>query len=96
MTQDSTVEQGSAGLDRLSADDFARFDRLNAAYREKFGFPFIIAVRGRTKPEIVAAFEQRLANEPSTELDAALKEIAAITRMRMEKLFGASNPTTRA
>jgi 2-oxo-4-hydroxy-4-carboxy-5-ureidoimidazoline decarboxylase len=87
MTQDSTVEQGSAGLDRMSADDFARFDRLNAAYREKFGFPFIIAVRGRTKPEIVAAFEQRLANEPSTELDAALKEIAAITRMRMEKLF---------
>jgi 2-oxo-4-hydroxy-4-carboxy-5-ureidoimidazoline decarboxylase len=96
MTQDSTVEQGSAGLDRLSADDFARFDRLNAAYREKFGFPFIIAVRGRTKPEIVAAFERRLENEPGTELDAALNEIAAITWMRMEKLFGAPQPETRA
>ena len=96
MTQDSTVEQGSAGLDRLSADDFDRFDRLNAAYREKFGFPFIIAIRGRTKPEIVAAFEQRLENEPSTEIDEALKEIAAITRMRMEKLFGASDSKARA
>ena len=53
MTQDSTAEQGSAGLDRLSEDDFARFDRLNAAYREKFGFPFIMAVSGRTKPEIL-------------------------------------------
>lgn len=87
MTQDSTVEQGSAGLDRLSQEDFARFDGLNAAYRAKFGFPFIIAVRGRTKSEIVAAFEQRLENEPSTELGAALNEIAAITRMRMEKLL---------
>src|SRR5215212_3089948 len=96
MTQDSTVEQGSAGLDRLSPEDFDRFDRLNAAYRERFGFPFIIAVRGRTKPEIVAAFEQRLENEPDTELDAAIDEIAAITRMRMEKLFGASDPKTRA
>lgn len=93
MTQDSTVEQGSAGLDRLSEDDFARFDHLNAAYRQKFGFPFIIAVRGRTKPEIMAVFEQRLENEPAAELDAALNEIAAITRMRMEKLFGASEPT---
>lgn len=96
MTQDSTVEQGSAGLDRLSQDDFAGFDRLNAAYREKFRFPFIIAVRGRTKPEIVAAFERRLENEPSVELNAALNEIAAITRMRLEKLFGASAPGTTA
>ena len=87
MTQDSTVEQGSAGLDRLSQERLRALRRLNAAYRAKFGFPFIIAVRGRTKPEIVAAFEQRLENEPSTELGAALDEIAAITRMRMEKLL---------
>jgi len=96
MTQDSISEQGSAGLDRLSADDFARFDRLNASYREKFGFPFIIAVRGRTKQEIVAAFERRLANPPGPELETALGEIAAITRMRMEKLFASSGPETRA
>ena len=95
MTQDSTAEQGSAGLDRLSADDFDRFDRLNAAYREKFGFPFIIAVRGRGKQEIVTAFERRLANDPTAEMAAALDEIAAITRMRMEKLFGAFGPEAR-
>jgi len=96
MTQDSTAEQGSAGLDRMSGEDFDRFDRLNAAYREKFGFPFIIAVRGRNKQEIVTAFERRLANEPGAELDAALGEIAAITRMRMEKLFGTSGPERSA
>jgi OHCU decarboxylase len=60
LTQDSTAEQGSVGLDRMSSEDFTRFDRLNAAYRERFGFPFIIAVRGRTKHEIWSAFEQRL------------------------------------
>ena len=88
MTQESTSEQGSAGLDRMKHDDFARFDCLNAAYREKFGFPFIIAVRGRTKDAILETFERRLANDPATELSTALEEIAAITRMRMEKLFG--------
>ena len=90
MTQDSTVEQGSAGLDRMSTEDFDRFDRLNAAYRSKFGFPFIIAVRGRSRPEIGAAFERRLENDVDTELGAAIDEIAAITRMRMDKLFGPS------
>ena len=95
MTQDSVAEQGSAGLDRLSADDFARFDELNAAYRKTFGFPFIIAVRGRTKPEIVSAFERRLANDPATETAEALDQIAAITRMRLEKLFGASELGSR-
>ena len=89
MTQESISEQGSAGLDRMKEDDFAKFDRLNAAYREKFGFPFIIAVRGRTKGAILETFERRLANDPATELSTALEEIAAITRMRMKKLFGA-------
>src|SRR3954471_4650997 len=90
MTQDSTAEQGSAGLDRMSGADFDRFDRLNAAYREKFGFPFIIAVRGRGKDEIVAAFERRLGNDAATEMAAALDEVAAITRMRMERLVAPS------
>jgi 2-oxo-4-hydroxy-4-carboxy-5-ureidoimidazoline decarboxylase len=90
MTQDSTAEQGSAGLDRMSGADFDRFDRLNAAYREKFGFPFIIAVRGRGKDEIVAAFERRLGNDAAAETAAALDEVAAITRMRMDKLVSAS------
>lgn len=90
MTDDSTAEQGQAGLDRLSQDDVERFDRLNAAYRAKFGFPFIIAVRGRTMTEILSAFEERLGRDPATELTGALGEIAAITRMRLERLFGTS------
>jgi 2-oxo-4-hydroxy-4-carboxy-5-ureidoimidazoline decarboxylase len=90
MTQDSTAEQGSAGLDRMSPGDFDRFDRLNAAYREKFGFPFIIAVRGRGKQEIVSAFERRLGNDAATEMAAALDEVAAITRMRMDRLVAAA------
>ena len=76
----------------MSSEDFTRFDRLNAAYRERFGFPFIIAVRGRTKHEILSAFEQRLRNDPTIEIPTALNEIAAITRMRISNLFGAPSP----
>ena len=52
----------------MSSEDFTRFDRLNAAYRERFGFPFIIAVRDRTKHEILSTFEQRLRNDAVVEL----------------------------
>lgn len=86
MTGESTAEQGSAGLDSLTPAEFDRFDRLNAAYRQKFGFPFIIAVRGRGKAEILAAFEVRLAQPPEVEMEAAIAEIAAITRMRLDRL----------
>lgn len=88
MTAASVSEQGSAGLDRMSPADFDRFDRLNAAYRARFGFPFIIAVRGRSRDEILRAFEHRLANPPEVERDAALDEVAAITRMRLERKVG--------
>ena len=86
MTADSVSEQGSAGLDRLSATDLDRFDRLNAAYRTKFGFPFIVAVRGRGRDEILTLFEQRLIRDAATEADATLIEIAAITRMRLDRI----------
>ncbi|GJD73078.1 2-oxo-4-hydroxy-4-carboxy-5-ureidoimidazoline decarboxylase [Methylobacterium goesingense] len=86
MTADSVSEQGSAGLDRLSAADLDRFDRLNAAYRTKFGFPFIVAVRGRSRDEILALFEQRLSRDAATEAEATLAEIAAITRMRLDRI----------
>jgi len=86
MTADSVSEQGGAGLDRLAEEEAARFDRLNAAYRAKFGFPFIIAVRGRGREEILAAFERRLENDAATELETALQEVFAITRMRLERL----------
>lgn len=86
MTADSVSEQGSAGLDRLSAADLDRFDRLNAAYRTRFGFPFIVAVRGRGRDEILALFEQRLTRDAGAELEATLAEIGAITRMRLDRI----------
>lgn len=86
MTADSRNEQGGVGLDRLDQAEFKRFDRLNAAYRAKFGFPFIIAVRGRGRDEILAAFERRLGNDAAAETEAALQEVFAISGMRLERL----------
>lgn len=88
MTTDSVSEQGGAGLDRMSEAEFDRFDRLNAAYRARFGFPFIIAVRGRDRAGILEEFERRLAREPAAEREAALTEIGTITRMRLERTLG--------
>lgn len=90
MTDHSVSEQGGAGLDRMSDADFDRFDRLNAAYRARFGFPFIIAVRGRGRAEILAEFARRLGQDPAAEMEAALTEIATITRLRLERRLGPS------
>lgn len=85
MTEDSKAEQGGLGLDRLSDADFARFERANAAYAKKFGFPFIVCVRlHQSAQSILAAFEHRVGNDPKTELAAALTEISHITRLRLE------------
>lgn len=84
MTAASKSEQGGLGLDRLNDEEFARFERLNAVYRERFGFPFIICVRRHTRASILAEFERRLKNDPSTELAAALAEIGEITRLRLD------------
>jgi 2-oxo-4-hydroxy-4-carboxy-5-ureidoimidazoline decarboxylase len=89
LTADSTSEQGSAGLDRMTEADAAAFDQLNAAYRSRFGFPFIIAVRGRSRAEILAAFEARLTRAPADEEETALEEVAQITRMRLDRLIEA-------
>ena len=91
MSDASVAEQSSAGLDRLSDEEYARFGRLNAAYREKFGFPFIIAiaVRRHDKRAILAKFETRLANTVPQEIDAALAQVAEIARGRLERLVGA-------
>jgi 2-oxo-4-hydroxy-4-carboxy-5-ureidoimidazoline decarboxylase len=91
MTADSKAEQGGLGLDRLSDEDFARFERLNAAYAKKFGFPFIVAVRRhKSAGSILAAFEQRLGNDTETEFAAALAEIGFITRLRLDAWIGGS------
>jgi 2-oxo-4-hydroxy-4-carboxy-5-ureidoimidazoline decarboxylase len=88
LTQDSQAEQGSLGLDRLSADEFSRFEKLNSAYVAKFGFPFIICVRRHTRDSILRQFERRLANDAATEREAALSEIAMITRLRLADKLG--------
>ena len=86
ITMDSRSEQGGLGLDRLSDTDFARFERANAAYAKKFGFPFIVCVRLHTSAEsILTAFERRVGNDPEMEFAAALAEIGHITRLRLEE-----------
>jgi len=86
LTQASADEQASAGLDRLTQAEFDRFHALNAAYREKFGFPFIICVRLTDKAGILAAMERRLANDRDTEIATALNEIGEIVRLRLEDM----------
>lgn len=86
MTADSASEQDSAGLDAMSPEDAEAFDRMNPAYRKKFGYPFIIAVRGRSRAEILSVFEARLARDQAEEDEAVLAEISAITRMRLARL----------
>jgi 2-oxo-4-hydroxy-4-carboxy-5-ureidoimidazoline decarboxylase len=86
LTEASAAEQASAGLDRLTQAEFDRFHALNAAYREKFGFPFIICVRLTDKAGILAAMERRLANDRDTEIAAALGEIGEIVRLRLESI----------
>lgn len=88
MSDASVAEQASAGLDRLSDEEFERFNRLNAAYRETFGFPFIIAVRRHDKAAILAAFERRLGHTADQEVEAALTQVFDITRMRLDALLG--------
>ena len=85
----SRSEQSVAGLDRLSDHDYQRFERLNARYRERFGFPFIVAVRKYDAASILAAFEGRLTNSVDSEIEAALSEIADITRFRLAALVTA-------
>jgi OHCU decarboxylase len=86
LTDDSTREQASAGLDRLTPDEHEAFTRTNAAYRERFGFPFVVCAREHDKASILATAEARLQNEPETEVHNALGEIAKIARLRLEDL----------
>ncbi len=84
MAEASVSEQAGVGLDKLSAEEFARFTQLNTAYKAKFGFPFIFAVKGATKEQILAAFETRLPNDTETEFRTALGQIERIFRFRIE------------
>jgi len=86
MAEASVKEQAGVGLDRLSPEEFEQFQDLNGRYKEKFGFPFIVAVRNHTKTSILAAFRDRLQNTASQELQQALAEIAEIARFRLQDL----------
>jgi len=86
LTDDSKREQASVGLDSLSEADFARFHRLNDAYKAKFGFPFIVCVRRHTRDSILAQFERRLRHDATEEFAAALQEVFFITRLRVAAL----------
>jgi 2-oxo-4-hydroxy-4-carboxy-5-ureidoimidazoline decarboxylase len=84
LTQDSTNEQKGAGLDQLSKAEFEHFTRLNDAYKAKNHFPFIFAVKGATKQQILAGFEQRIANDTDTEFKTALIQVCNIVSFRLE------------
>ncbi|MCC4631962.1 2-oxo-4-hydroxy-4-carboxy-5-ureidoimidazoline decarboxylase [Xanthomonas dyei] len=86
LTAASAAEQASAGLDRLSEDEFTRFHALNQAYRQRFGFPFVICVRLHDKAGILAALEQRLDASRDAEIATALAEIGKIVHLRLEAL----------
>lgn len=96
LTEESQYEQGGLGLDRLSEAEFAAFTRLNAAYRDKFGFPFIICVRRHTRDSILRQFERRLtANDMDAEIQTAIEEIALIARLRLcDRVDGPGKPKT--
>ncbi|WP_124704079.1 2-oxo-4-hydroxy-4-carboxy-5-ureidoimidazoline decarboxylase [Sulfuriferula multivorans] len=86
LTAASRLEQSAAGLDKCTPQEFARISELNHAYQEKFGFPFIIAVRNMTKASIISAMEQRIAHPFDREVNAALDEIMCIASYRLNDL----------
>ncbi len=89
LTNDSTSEQRGAGLDQCSPEELRRLRGLNAAYRQQFGFPFVIAVKGRSRYQIMDAIEQRLRNDRETEFDTCLDQIGQIARFRLDARFAA-------
>ncbi|GLK78462.1 2-oxo-4-hydroxy-4-carboxy-5-ureidoimidazoline decarboxylase [Methylopila turkensis] len=86
LTPESQREQASARLGECTPDEFARFHALNDAYNARFGFPFIVAVTGLTRGDILAVFEARVANAPEAEFRTALDQVHRIARLRLEAL----------
>lgn len=89
LTEESTAEQQSAGLDQCTPEEYERFQRLNDAYHRRFGFPFVMAVRGASRGDILAAFDERLGNDPDAEFRRALDEIHRIARLRLQQMSAA-------
>ena len=88
ITADSKHEQSGAGLSNCSPQEFARLTELNARYNARFGFPFILAVKGYDRAGIMAEFERRVMHDRATEFAECLAQIARITRFRLDAMFG--------
>jgi 2-oxo-4-hydroxy-4-carboxy-5-ureidoimidazoline decarboxylase len=86
LTAESTAEQAGAGLDQCSQEELIEFQSLNSAYTNRFGFPFIIAVTGYQRPEILAMFRQRSQNDIALEFATALSEVHKIARIRLSSI----------
>jgi 2-oxo-4-hydroxy-4-carboxy-5-ureidoimidazoline decarboxylase len=84
MSDVSAGEQAGAGLDQLAPADFERLQRLNKAYREKFGYPFLFAVKGSTTQQILAALETRVSRSAEEEFAEALRQVGRIARFRLD------------
>jgi 2-oxo-4-hydroxy-4-carboxy-5-ureidoimidazoline decarboxylase len=93
LTPESAGEQAAAGLDRLTPDEVATFTQLNATYRDRFGFPFVICARGNKKESILAGFDGRLDNTREREIATALDEIAKIAHFRLLDIVGPIDTT---
>ena len=91
LTDASRSEQAGAGLDQCTKAEFDEFQRLNAAYGQKFGFPFILAVAGKTRNDILHAFRQRLGNDVESEFAEALKQVDRIARFRLTAMAEAGS-----
>lgn len=89
LTAESRREQSGAGLDQCSADEYATLQCLNAAYNSKFGFPFIIAVRGHDRSSIIRAFSARLEAQRPAEMQACIQQIIRIAAFRLSDLLSA-------
>jgi 2-oxo-4-hydroxy-4-carboxy-5-ureidoimidazoline decarboxylase len=90
----STSEQRGAGLDRLTTDQDERLQRLNADYRRRFGFPFLFAVKGSTKDDVLSALEARVGRAPGEEFAEALHQVSRIARFRLEDVMRGTSGTT--
>ena len=86
LTAASTEEQASAGLEHCTPEEYEQFLLLNTKYKDKFGFPFVMAVRGSNRARILEAFERRLQHDYATEFETALTEIHKIARLRLEAI----------
>jgi 2-oxo-4-hydroxy-4-carboxy-5-ureidoimidazoline decarboxylase len=92
LTAESDAEQHSVGLDRLSDAEYEAFERVNKAYRAKFGFPYIVCVRRHTRDSILRDFERRLPNDASSEVATSIAEICRIAALRLDQLVAGESP----